>query len=466
MRILLLSDAAIPISLPRHNYHFRGHDAIVAERMKTPWPPSLELSDQADVRWTSITKIIRDPEQNWPRQILERPIIVGQVGSTTVALIADPDAAKTVLTGGEHRFPKWRIYERVFARGLGRQGLSVVEGEQWKRQHRAFAPMFRPDRLIELARIAGNAAERSCAEWLQSGHEIVVDTAAEMTLITLRSMWSFTFGAEDDATLASIAQAAAAISAAQISGRVNEAPTLLTELAIEAGRRGLSFGACSGGPFAARDAARPVDHMLSPAEWFDNSRLFLGAGSETTALTLTWALWLLGHAPDVQQRAHKEIEKVAGVEPITAGHTGQLPLLGQVLKETLRLCPPSVVVVRQARGAELLAGEKLPPGSILAVCLYALHRNTLCWDAPQEFRPERFAEGAGEPRHAFALLPFSAGQHACIGRQAGWVELVTVLATILRRFEIVADPTVGVRPRVSITLHPDRKLPILLRPRQ
>lgn len=454
------------MQLHGHNYHLRNRDAIVAERMKTQWPPSLDLPDQANVRWTSITKIIRDPEQNWPRQILERPIIHGQVGSTTVALIADPEAAKTVLAGGEQRFPKWKLYERMFARGLGRKALSVVPGEQWRRQQRAFAPMFQPDRISALAAISGNVTERSCAAWLQREGDIVIDTAAEMMRITLSSIWSFLFGADDgDLGPALIGQAAAAIAAAQISGRVDETPKQLTALAIEADRRGLGFRAVlSGdGPSAPRSDSLSADRALSPTELFDNTRLLLGAGSETTALSLTWALWLLAHMPDVQRQAQEEIERVAGAEPFAVGHVARLSFVGQVLKETLRLCPPSVVLVRQSRGEELLAGEELPPGSILAVCQYALHRHTLWWDAPEEFRPERFS--AGEPRHLFALLPFGGGQHACMGRQAGWVELVIVLATILRRFQLVADRSVTVKPHISIHMDPDRKLPILLRPR-
>jgi cytochrome P450 len=432
--------------------------------MKAQWLPSLDLPDQATVRWTSLTKIIRNPEQNWPRQILERPIMVGQVGHATLALIADPDAARTVLTGGEDRFPKWKIYERVFARGLGRQGLSVVEGEQWRRQHRAFAPMFRPDRISDLVAISRNVAERSCAEWLERGRDIPIRTAAEMTLITLRSIWVFMFGAnEAELGPPSMAQAAADISAAQIGDRVNEPPKRFTELAVEARNWIRGFEACAANPFAFVGDSVSANHSLSPAELFDNTRLFLGAGSETTALTLTWALWLLGHAPDVQRRAQDEIDSVAGGEPITMSHVVRLTFLGQVLNETLRLCPPSVVVVRQAKSEEWLAGERLPAGSILAICLYALHRHTHWWDTPQVFRPQRFAKGSDEPRHTFALLPFSAGAHACIGRQAGWAELVTVLATILRRFEVIADQSVTVKPRVLITMHPDREPPILLR---
>ncbi len=392
-------------------------------------------------------------------------MIVGQVGRATLALIADPDTARTVLTGGEDRFPKWRIYDRVFAKGLGRQGLSVVEGEQWRRQQRALAPMFRPDRVSDLAAIAGNAARRSCAAWLQQAAEIRIDAAAEMTLITLRSIWSLMFGSDSaDLGPPSVAETAARISAAHVDDLVNEPPARLTELAHEMERRDRCAGATASGRFWRLGDPGAAD-ALNPVELFDNTRLLLGAGSETTALTLTWAMWMIAHVPDIQRRAQEEIDRVTGGQQIAVEHVARLSFLGQVINETLRLCPPSVVVVRQARDEEMLAGEAIPAGSVLAVCLYALHRHADWWDAAHEFRPERFAKGSAEPRHPFAFLPFSAGRHACIGRQAGWVEAVTILATILRRFDILADPAVTVLPRVSITMRPDRQVPLLLRAR-
>jgi cytochrome P450 len=434
--------------------------------MTVKWrPPGLALRDEASVRWTSFTKVIRNPEDNWPRQILDRPIIVGQIERVRLALIADPDAAKAVLTGGEDRFPKWKIYDRVFAKGMGRHGLSVVQGEQWRRQHKVFAPMFRPGRVGDLAMISGQVAERSCRNWLERRADIRIDVAAEMTLITLASIWALMFGDTDrDLSLPLIIRAAADISAAQVQGRINETPEHFTNLVREVQRLAGKSNIPGASPFAGLLDADSANGPLNPVELFDNARLFLGAGSETTALTLTWALWLIGHSPGIQRRAQEEIDSVTGDQPITPEHVARLAFVGQVLNETLRLYPPSVVVVRQARGDESLAGEFLPAGSVLAICLYALHRHERWWSEPQDFRPDRFAVNSSEPRHAFAFLPFSAGQHACIGRQAGWVEAVVVLATILRRFDVVADPTIPVSPRVSITMRPDREVTLFMRP--
>jgi cytochrome P450 len=125
-----------------------------------------------------------------------------------------------------------------------------------------------------------------------------------------------------------------------------------------------------------------------------------------------------------------------------------------------RSFPPAFVTVRQSRDPIVLAGESLPAATVLAVCIYALHRHRGWWEEADLFRPDRF--GAGEPRHRYAYLPFSAGRHACIGAAFAWKEAITIFAAILQRFRVSTDPAVPVRPRLSITLRPDREVPIVL----
>src|SRR5262249_51500250 len=140
----------------------------VPDRM-TLRPPALHLPDQAAVRWTSFTKILQQPEQNWPAQICERPIVAGRVGDRTLALIADPEAAKIVLGGTEAQFPKWRIYERILGSGTGRHSLTVATGSRWRRQRRAFAPLFRPDQVGRIVPLARHATTRAISSWRAQG---------------------------------------------------------------------------------------------------------------------------------------------------------------------------------------------------------------------------------------------------------------------------------------------------------
>jgi cytochrome P450 len=429
-------------------------------------PPALDLPDETAVRWTSFTKIIRWPEANWPAQIYERPIIAGRVGTRSIALIADPEAAKTVLGGSEERFPKWRIYDRVVGSGTGRDNLSVASGEQWRHQRQAFGPMFAPERARELVPLFQSAAASAVAEWSARGGEVCLDASLEMTRLTLCIIWRVLFAAGARSNPPpSVARAAESIHAAQLSGDPNTPAIKLAELAEEAGQLAPKLGAVPGNPFDAwGTASADTEDGLTRQQLYDNARLFLGAGHETTALTLTWGLWLVAQDAEMQRRIHDEIDQVVGDGTIEDSHTLHLVFTGQVLNETLRLFPPAFVTVRQSRDPIVLADQCLPAATVLAVCIYALHRHRSWWQDPDLFDPDRF--DAGEPRHRYAYLPFSAGRHACIGAAFAWKEAITIFATILQQFSVSTDPAVPVRPRLSITLRPDRTVPIVLHRRR
>jgi cytochrome P450 len=432
-------------------------------------PPALDLPDQAAVRWTSFTKIIREPEKNWPAQIYERAIIADRVGARTMALIADPEAAKTVLTGPQDLFPKWRIYERVIGSGSGREGLPAVSGGQWRRQRRAFSPMFRPeiaDRLVPLFR---SAAERSIAVWRKRGLAPRLDLTLEMTQLTLGIIWQVLFGADLQAEAPRfVTDAASRIYDGLLSGDVNAPPRVLAELATVAARRPPAPGIVPDNPFVAwsaiGDSGCGPPQPLTARELYDNARAILGAGHDTTALTLTWALWLIAQDRETQQRVHDEIDRAVGGGPVEDIHVPLLTFTGHVLSETLRLFPSALVTVRQSRDPIVLAALELPAATVLTVCIYALHRHRDLWNEPDLFWPDRF--GAGEPNNRFAYMPFSVGPHACIGASLARREAIVILATILQQFRVTTDAAVHVKPHMSITLRPDRPVPLFLHERK
>ena len=427
-------------------------------------PPALDLPDQSKIHWTSFSKIIRRPEENWPAQILEQPIIAKHFKERTIALIADPDAAKVVLGGSEEQFPRWRIYQ--VGSVSGRESLSASSGRQWRRQRRAFSPMFRPESAARLVPLYRHATARTIAAWHAKHESVRLDISLEMTRLLLGITWQVLFGQSLEADVPStVARVAEEVHAAQLRGEYNLAALKIAELADAAERRGPQRGFVPDNPFDAWDATAgaPPSHGLTRQDLYDNARVFLGAGHETTALAVTWALWLIGQDAATQERVHHEIDRVIGVGPIEDAHIARLRFTAQVLNETLRLFSPGFVTVRQSRDPIVLAGERLPAASVIAVCIYALHRHRRWWDEPDVFRPDRF--GSGEPRHRYAFVPFSAGRHACIGAASGWKEAITIFATILQRFRVTTDAAVQVKLCAGVTLRPDREVPLVLHPR-
>lgn len=429
--------------------------------------PALDLPDAAAARWTSFIKVIRQPQHYWPAQLLQQPVIARRIGQRTLALIADPEAAKTVLTGAAEKFPRWRIYQHVVGRGPGRNSLSAASDPQWLKLRRAFNPMFRPDHASLLMPLFQRATARAVAAWQAKGDAIRIDASLEMTKLTLGAIWCALFGdaASDPPPL--IDRAAADIHAALLRNEASLQADKLAELADAAASRPPSRSAIPENPFDAwgpPDVTQGVVDRLSWPELYDNARGFLGAGHETTALTLTWALWLTAQDAAVQARIHDEVDRVIGSGPVEDAHLSRLVLTGHVIDETLRLLPPAFVTVRQSRDPLELAGERLPAGAVLAVCIYALHRHRRWWEAPDQFRPERF--DAGEPRHRYAYLPFSAGRHACIGAALGLKEALAVFAGIMRDFSVSTDAAAPMPLHTTVTLRPARQVPIVLHRRR
>src|SRR5207302_10028053 len=118
--------------------------------------------------------------------------------------------------------------------------------------------------------------------------------------------------------------------------------------------------------------------------------LFL-AGHETTALALTWTFYLLARHPEVMAHLHAELDAVLGGRRPSGADLPRLPYTLQVLKEALRLYPPSSVIVRVALHDTVL-GERYPirKNTAVAFSQYVLHRRPDSFPDPERFDPERF----------------------------------------------------------------------------
>ncbi|MDB4989861.1 MAG: cytochrome [Myxococcaceae bacterium] len=166
-------------------------------------------------------------------------------------------------------------------------------------------------------------------------------------------------------------------------------------------------------------------------------QVLVGAGETTTAEALAFCFSLLGRHPDVLARVLRELDGALGSRRIELSDLPQLPLLRQVLDETLRLYPPSYVLARSATEATTLGDLPIRAGTTVVYSPYTLHREPRFWSAPEEFRPERFAPGgeaSAVPRYAY--LPFGAGPRRCMGESLAQLEMIFAVARILQRFTL------------------------------
>lgn len=184
------------------------------------------------------------------------------------------------------------------------------------------------------------------------------------------------------------------------------------------------------------------------------------AGTETTASVLSWVLYELARHPGIEARVLEELDEVLGGEPVTFDHLTRLPYLNRVITETLRLHHTGWLVTRRTVTETRLGAWTLPPGTELAYCQHALHRDPDLFPDPLAFDPDRHQDGS--PPAAF--LPFGAGRHKCIGDRFALTELATALATILPAVRLTLAPGRTVTPVARATVRP-RRLLMTVRPR-
>ncbi|KAK6978123.1 cytochrome P450 [Favolaschia claudopus] len=186
------------------------------------------------------------------------------------------------------------------------------------------------------------------------------------------------------------------------------------------------------------------------------------AASDTTAYTLTSAIWLLLSNPECYQRVQQEIDSVIanGDDPFDAEKHRELhylsgcmfakpatsPILPLILfwtrNETLRLHPalPSNGGTRQVRleqPGRFIAGRYFPPGTSVSVATHSIHRNPDYFSHPNQFLPERWLPDSKLEKHEpSAFIPFSLGPANCAGQKFAMREMFGVLCVLFRSFEM------------------------------
>jgi cytochrome P450 len=182
--------------------------------------------------------------------------------------------------------------------------------------------------------------------------------------------------------------------------------------------------------------------------------LFL-AGHETTALALTWALYLLARNPAQQDALRDEIGSTLEVGALpTVADAPRLPYTEAVVNETLRLYPPAYAVSREAIRPTTIGGHDLSKRELAIVSIHAAHRNPEYFAEPDEFHPERWLDGLARRLPKGAFVPFAEGPRKCIGASFAMQEAILALATICLRAQLA--PTTSKEPRLipAVTLRP------------
>lgn len=168
---------------------------------------------------------------------------------------------------------------------------------------------------------------------------------------------------------------------------------------------------------------------------------------ETTASALTWACYLLCLHPDIQTRLREEIHATipSAEHAITWNQLESMPLLNGVCQEVLRLYPTVPATIREAVRDTTVANTRVPRGTRIILCPYAINRSPHFWgETGEQFIPERWIDTdekgnsivnhhGGAPTN-FAQITFLHGQRSCIGKDFARSELRCAVAGVVGRF--------------------------------
>ena len=435
-------------------------------------PPCPQIPDRSLTWLETIAALRSNVLRLWPRAAYEDDTLVVRLFARRHFLFNGAAAIRRVLVEnmGNYRRPPATL--RILRPIVG-DGLLLSEGSEWRSQRRIIAPAL-ANHVAPLvaAQAAGVAAETLARFATLAGQPVELLAAMqELALeVAARSMFSLEMRRHGTALRALIARyrprlgrptgldliLPAAIPTLRDLARMKFRSDWIALMdAIVAQRWELPASAAPRDLFDLLIAARDPETgaHFSRAQLRDQVATMIVAGHETTALALFWSLFLLASSPDAQDRVAQEADGEDFTPNSASEAFKQLPFTRAVVNEALRLYPPAFLIARQAVAADCCGGTPVPAGALVVISPWVLHRHVRLWDCPEIFDPARFLRG--KPPDRFAFVPFGAGPRVCVGAQLALVEVVLVLAILVRNFRFgLADPR-PVMPAAIVSMQPN-----------
>lgn len=406
------------------------------------------------------------------------PIVRITAGPKTLTVVNSPDLIQEMLTSKSHQFTKGALFEKL--KLFGSSALPVAEGEPHLRRRRLMQPAFHREQVSRYVTAMRGIVEPHVAAW-EPGTPL--DLKTEMQLMAQNVVMDVAFSSRpgphrarailtgvDTVFTAALRRALLPVPAlhrlpTRRNRDVTRAGTLLREEVsdiITAHRaRPDAYDDVVSLLLAARDdhgTALPDDEIIAEVTGL------LAAGSETTAVALSWLFHELGHHPHLERRLHDELATVLDGQPLTAAHLPRLDLTRRLLTETLRLHSPAWLVTRRATQNVRLGTITMPAGTDVIWSPYTLHRDPALYTDPLRFDPDRWLpDRPPVPKNAF--IPFGAGKRQCMGDAFAWAESTVITALIASRWRLRPAPGAAPRPVGAITVHPS-SLRMTAEPRQ
>lgn len=420
--------------------------------------------------WRPTLQLIRNPRaalEGWAKEFgdpflltaLNGPVVVtGREDLIRVIHGQDPNIYAPFATG-------------TIVPLMGSGSMLILEGDQHRRERRLMMPMFHGDRMKSYG-----TSMQQCALEQFSAHRSrgQIGTLDLMTDISLEVIVRTIFGGDDrelalrlmDASRAVVASGSPLLFFSKKThfsffgfspwDRWNQAKRALFQLLDSVIDNRLKSNVQSDDILSLLCTAKYEDgQSITREHIYSELMTFLFAGHETTALSLTWAIYHLHKNTSSLTSLRNELD-VLGEDSPTSLSTA--PYLKATVQETLRIHPIVTETLRKLKAPLQLGDYLLPAGMAVAPATVLAHHNPTTFPEPELFRPERFIERSYSP---FEYMPFGGGHRRCIGAAFASYEMAIVLGTLIKRFEFeLVDSAPVVPKRRNVTIGPSTGVPI------
>ena len=379
-----------------------------------------------------------------------------KLGPKTMYLISDSQMANHVLSTNHKNYSKG--LGLTHAKALLGKGLLTSEGELWMQQRKLIQSVFHTKLIEQYSAVITDEVDQTLDKW-QTQRD-VIDVFDEMTQLTLKILARTLFNINIEDKTSQISRA--------FHVAVKEASDRMTNMLD------MSSYLPSVHTFRFRNALRSLETLVyrliedrktnSSSQTTDFLSLLVNApgnlenklirdevmtmllaGHETTAVALSWTIFLLAKHPEYQCKLKSETSSES-----------RYPQM--IISEAMRLYPPVWIIPRKARMRDEIGGFDVEQGAQVLICVYNIHRNPHSWPQPELFDPERFGSHA-QTHEAHQFMPFGLGPRVCIGKHFALLQGRILLTRLIERFTLRAsqqnsqidlDPLLTLRPRGKI----------------
>lgn len=402
------------------------------------------------------------------------------MGLPPFTIVSNPQAIQDILSVDAQKFDVG-ITNNLASSLLGDNSLVLLDGVEHKRQRKLMMPPFHGEKVKSYAQTICQITEKVADKW-QEQQTFVAQKA--MQDITLETILHVVFGLSQGDRYQQIKPPLIELldlTGSPLKASVIFLPFLQQDLGewspwgkVVRRKRKIyellqeEINERRANPESSRNdvlsllmsARDEAGEGLSNIELKDQMMTLLVAGHETTATSLSWALYWIHKLPEVKEKLLAELAHFdENSDPLEIARS---PYLTAVCNETLRIYPVAFMAfLRFAKFPVEVMGYQFAPESMVAPSIYLTHRREDIYPEPEKFKPERFLERQYSP---YEFLPFGGGNRRCIGYALALLEMKLVLATVLSKCDLDLTSNRPIVPiRRGATIAPNNGVPLTLK---